>query len=49
MNQYLVPGLGLYNESGTRQFYVPGFGLIIDVYAAGGGSDVTLPITGVSG
>jgi len=28
MNQYYIPGYGIFNEGTPRQFYIPGYGLI---------------------
>jgi len=37
MKQFFISGLGVYNESGARQFFIPGFGFILDDYVAAGG------------
>jgi len=35
MNQYMIPGIGVFNEEAARQYSIPSFGLVLDPTAAG--------------
>jgi len=46
MSEYFVPGSGLLVETGTRQYFISGYGLLHDILAAGG--DTVLVVAGAT-
>jgi|GEM_PF-6868631 len=46
MSQYIIAGYGEFNEEATRQWYIAGYGLIIDPTSAGGVTYVSVSDSG---